>query len=386
MSHIPPIQEAADDLARRLKRSVEVDSPSLHVICASAQHGPIDQSRISSIINRTPPLEPVPWMLGFGIQESTAPVRIPPNDEYGMLGRICIPLRHGGRLVGHLWLIDSPPLTDPEIDVAVAAASSIAELVQRSDSALPNVAEQRGEVARLILSGDEPSLADARQRDWLPGDGALTVRKVLVEAPPEAIRRFGEELARPTFHRPYLVHPEFSSVTLIESPRTAEDTDLVTADLLHAARACDVDITAWGTARAVDGVSAAAALARARFVAEVAKLSGVESLAWGEAGAWRLLFGWELRPETVRAVSPHAAALLDAPTNSYWRTLLTYLDLGRNVTEAAAACFIHRATLHYRLDRAREIMGEATLDDGWETAALHVALKLHGVLESRSER
>ena len=132
-------------------------------------------------------------------------------------------------------------------------------------------------------------------------------------------------------------------------------------------------------------MSAAAALARAKFVADVARLSGVETLAWDDAGAWRLLFGWELRPETVRAISPRAASLLDAPTNSYWRTLLTYLDLGRNVTDAAAATFIHRATLHYRLDRAREIMGEATLDDGWETAALHVALKLHDVLASKSE-
>ncbi|WP_342319379.1 helix-turn-helix domain-containing protein [Corynebacterium mayonis] len=386
MSQIRLIQQAADELAAAIQRAVEVDSPNLHIICASAQalDGGIDEFRIRSILERTPPLEPLPWLLGFGIQQSKEPVRIPPNDNYRMLGRVCIPLWHLGVLVGHLWLIDEPPLEQSCIDTAARAAVKIAELVFRKDGVLSEIAAENSELLRLILSGDEPALAEAKQRDLLPGDGRLTVRKILVDAPPGQVRNFGRELARPILHRPYLVRAESSTVTVVESPRDPADAAAVSAHVSQAAQACDVKVRACGAAEAVGDVSVASAAARARFVAQVASLTSQPALEWANSGAWRLLFGWELNAQTVRAISPHAAQLLDAPANSYWETLLVYLDVGRNVSAAANACFIHRATLHYRLDKARDIIGQAPLQDGWETAALHAALKLHAALQGKA--
>ena len=119
---------------------------------------------------------------------------------------------------------------------------------------------------------------------------------------------------------------------------------------------------------------------QARLMADVAKLFGNEAMSWDEAGAWRLLRGWELTPATVVEMSPDAAVLLDEPRNSYWETLLTYFEHSRNVSETAEALYIHRATLHYRLDRVRDILGPGVLDDGWRCAALYVALKLHAAL------
>lgn len=70
------IQELADDIARQLQCSVEVTTPSINVIAASAQLGAVDSHRVASILERTPPPEPIPWMLSYGIQESSAPVRL----------------------------------------------------------------------------------------------------------------------------------------------------------------------------------------------------------------------------------------------------------------------------------------------------------------------
>src|SRR5699024_11137936 len=79
----------------------------------------------------------------------------------------------------------------------------------------------------------------------------------------------------------------------------------------------------------------------------------------------RLLLGWELTPATVSAISPAAAALIAEGSQFLWETVLEYLDNARNVTATADNLFIHRATLHYRLEKARAVLPQGVLDDGW---------------------
>jgi len=79
------IRAHVDELSEALGRSVAVDDAQLHLLCASAQVGPIDQIRINAIIDRSPPQEPVPWMLGHGIATAREPIRLPANEEHGML-------------------------------------------------------------------------------------------------------------------------------------------------------------------------------------------------------------------------------------------------------------------------------------------------------------
>ncbi len=103
------LQALVDDLARAIGRSVEVDNPQLELLCASAQTGPIDQVRIDAIIDRAPPPGPVPWMLDRNIAASSRPVRLPAYPGFGMLPRICFPIRWYGQLLRYLWLFDEPP-------------------------------------------------------------------------------------------------------------------------------------------------------------------------------------------------------------------------------------------------------------------------------------
>lgn len=86
----------------------------------------------------------------------------------------------------------------------------------------------------------------------------------------------------------------------------------------------------------------------------------------------------------MAAVSDAAQRLLEAGGPGHGETLLAWLDNGRSTTATSEQLFIHRATLHYRLSRAREVLGEPVLDDGWRTTALHVALRLHAALQQTS--
>lgn len=365
------IQNIADECARILRRSVEVTTPAIAVIAASAQIGAIDQHRASSILHRTPPPEPIPWMLSYGIQDAVLPVRLPANPRYDMLPRVVVPLRHQGKLVGYLWSIDEPPLGDAPVVRLGSLLTTLARLIDERDAPLAARAQQLAEMTREVLSGDAAALATARERDLLPSDGALTVHRVLMDGDKRAV---AVELARPLARRPFLVADSHDSLVLIECSRGGEDTAAVMEELRSSCLVAGAQVLARGSAPTAR---------QARLMADVATLRGVESMSWEDAGAWRLLRGWELTPATVVEISPDAAVLLDDPRNSYWHTLLTYFEHSRNVSATAAALYIHRATLHYRLDRVREILGPGVLDDGWRSAALYVALKLHAALEGR---
>ncbi|WP_129720871.1 PucR family transcriptional regulator [Corynebacterium striatum] len=365
------IQELADDIARQLQCSVEVTTPSINVIAASAQLGAVDSHRVASILERTPPPEPIPWMLSYGIQESSDPVRLPANAEYDMLPRVVIPLRHGPELVGHVWIIDEHALSDAALATVSPQLSTLTKLVDERDAYLATRAQQLGDLARDIVAGDESALAIARERDLLPRDGEVLIHRIDVDGD---LVQLSMELARPLRRRPFLALDLHDSLIIVESPRDEQDTKTLIEEVASAALTAGTQIGARGSAPTAR---------RARFMADVARLTGQPAMDWAVAGAWRALLGWDLSPATVRALSPDAALLLDAKRNSYWESLLCYFEHSRNVNDTAAALYIHRATLHYRLDRVREILGSAALEDGWRCAALYMALKLHAALNRR---
>ena len=165
------LQDAVDRLAADLGHAVEVDTPSLEMLVASAQYGAIDTRRVDSILHRTPPPEPIPWLFGHGILDTREPVRIPANSAFDMLARVCVPLRYQGELEGFLWLIDNPPLTDRQISIANAWAEDLAALILG--------ATPKSTLARRIASGDPAAVSEARRRGWLPLDGVLHAHAVL---------------------------------------------------------------------------------------------------------------------------------------------------------------------------------------------------------------
>lgn len=385
------IQALVDLLAHELGRAVAVDNASFEFICASAQIGVIDGRRISAIIDRAPPPEPVPWMLRYGIEEATAPVRLPANPEMDMLARVCFPIRRHHDLLGYLWLFDDPSVSEAEIEQTLRVVHEISSVLAGEEDKPPDIARAIRQHAADVLAGSDGATERASDAGYLPEDGTLTVHIVRIadEAPqpdtPDAgspSRRLQVELSRKRTGRPFLATDNPDVVTVVERSRSGGESRATGDDVVRAATVAGVNIRSMGFAPVDPSTAFELGVARARFAADLASLldRGTNSLAWDDTGAWRLLMGWGLTSATVRAISDDAHLLLSAGTQVHWKTVLAYLDNARNTTRTSQELFIHRATLHYRLARVREILGKDALDDGWRATAAHVALRLHAAL------
>lgn len=382
------IQSLTDELAHELGRSVEVDTPSFEVVCASAQIGVIDNRRIASIIHRAPPPEPVPWILSHGVRTATQPVRLPANPTFEMLPRVCFPVRRDGELCAYLWLFDEPRLTDTEITRVCEFLTPLAALFAHDDG-VDERARLLDSLANGILQGNTDALDRARSGGFLPDDGRLTLHVIRFDIHPDADRagRLQLELSRLHRNRPFLTTLDSGTLVAVERSRSTTDTEAVWDEVRRAAIVSGMSVEAIGSAGIAETGRVQAALRRARFMTEVATLPGIphSQMSWEHAGAWRLLLGWELNETAVHTISDDASRLLFAGDRSYWPTVLAYLNNGRNTNRTATELFIHRATLHYRLERAREIIGEQALGDGWRAASLQVALQLHAALNAQRD-
>lgn len=383
------IQTLVDSLASRLQRSVQVDTPAFYAFCSSPQYGEVDNARVFNVLHREPNPEPIPWLVDNGVQESREPVRLPAHEELDLLPRLCVPLWDGERLCGHIWVIDSPELSDADLKVIASFREPIINhMVARDETFVRRVAEMR-EITRDVALGLDGSLAQAVDNNFLPRRGTIRVHQLTITEAnnahqEDAPERLMMELLRFRRRRPFLVTDNHDGLTIIERSESLDASQLLFDEFQAAAIAVGARIVSRGTSTMNELSGARNTARRASFMATVAALQGLESLTWEKAGAWRLLLGWELTPATVTALSPAASALLSEGSETLWRTVMEYLDNARNVTATAERLFIHRATLHYRLEKAREMMPANTLDDGWECTCLHAALRLHAALESTS--
>lgn len=383
------IQTLVDSLASRLQRSVQVDTPAFYAFCSSPQYGEVDNARVFNVLHREPNPEPIPWLVDNGVQDSREPVRLPAHEELDLLPRLCVPLWDGERLCGHIWVIDSPELSDADLKVITSFREPIINhMVARDEAFVRRVAEMR-EITRDVALGLDGSLAQAVDNNFLPRRGTIRVHQLTITEAnnahqEDAPERLMLELLRFRRRRPFLVTDNHDGLTIIERSESLDASQLLFDEFQAAAIAVGARIVSRGTSTMNELSGARNTARRASFMATVAALQGLESLTWEKAGAWRLLLGWELTPATVTALSPAASALLSEGSETLWRTVMEYLDNARNVTATAERLFIHRATLHYRLEKAREMMPANTLDDGWECTCLHAALRLHAALESTS--
>lgn len=387
------IQSLVDELASKLQRSVQVDTPAFYAFCSSPQYGEVDNERVFNVLHREPNPEPIPWLVSNGVQESREPVRVPAHEEFDLLPRLCVPLWEGERLCGHIWLIDSPEISAADVEVITRYRQPIIDLMAaRDETFVRRVAEMR-EIARDVTLGLDGSLAHAVDNNFLPRRGVirihqLTIREV-AESPAEiaeitdAPERLMLELLRFRRRRPFLVTDNHDGLTIVERSDDEAASQALFDALQAAAVAVGAHIVSRGTSTINELSGARNTARRASFIGTVAALLGHETLTWEDAGAWRLLLGWELTPATVSAISPAANVLLAEGSPTLWETVLEYLDKARNVTATADTLFIHRATLHYRLEKARTLLPEGALDDGWECTCLHAALRLHAALSNK---
>ncbi|MDT3398124.1 PucR family transcriptional regulator, partial [Streptomyces sp. B1866] len=122
---------------------------------------PLDPVRTRSILRRRSTPAVRAWFEGFGIARARHPLRIPPDPAAGVLmGRICLPVRHGGVVYGYVWLLDDGHLADLELggpgappDPRLARAVETTARIGALLAAETRAGAAAGELLRTLLTG-----------------------------------------------------------------------------------------------------------------------------------------------------------------------------------------------------------------------------------------
>ncbi|WP_031505680.1 PucR family transcriptional regulator [Streptomyces megasporus] len=375
----------------------------------------MDPVRTRSILRRRSTARVRAWFESFGITRAVEPVRIPPDPSAGVLrGRICVPVRHGGALLGYIWLLDDGALelTDPRLRDVRAVADRIGALL----AAEARAGARRGELlytlitaapgrraAQAELAGElgtvatgpltvvavapwggeggetagSPGLSGAVAACVVPGAGVPVPRAGAPPAKAEGALAVLVRLLSPGGLDPARAAAE----RLLRSPH---------ADGGRGGREPGVGAVAGigAPCEGLPGVPGAwrQALSAARAARAERRFGPVAR--WDRIGPYRMLtaltaslgdspVGHPGHPGgSPDAGLPDASvrALLEPGRRELARTAEVFLDRAGQAGRTAAALGIHRQTLYYRLSRVEQLTG-LDLDDGEDRLLLHMALK-----------
>lgn len=364
------MQDIADEIARLLDASVTIEDRSFKLLAYGEQSGDIDRVRQESILRRRASAEVRAHFEAYGIATATGPVRIPGLP--GLLGRVCVPLRHRGVNYGYLWLLDAPPAGGSDVPPGASGAltderlAAVAPLVARAAARLAREARGRRVRLRDFFSADPAVRAAA----GVEAEGPVTA--LAVRTPPDGA---GEP---PPLPRGVLTDPGGVPDT---GPGEDADEELL-AVLAPAAQAEEVAHRlrdAYGSAAGVGGPredpdeaweSWQEALHALRVAEHVDRHGPVAS--WPELGVYRLLV--RLSHRELADLAAECAPLTAPVSRDLAHTVETYLDHAGHVQETATALGVHRQTLYYRLSKAESLTG-LDLADGESRLLLHLALK-----------
>lgn len=431
--HKGEYQELVDELSELLGAPATLENRDFELIAFGAydSEGELDASaldpvRTRSILTRRSTAAVRTWFEGFGITRATGPVRIPPTPEAGVYrGRVCLPVRHRGVVLGYVWLLDDDPgPTERQLDAAM-------EVTARIGALLGDEAQHGADLSRELRAvltaerGWQQDMAVAELRTAL-GPRADTLHTVVCVAPwPSAdpddapsVRTVPGATALCTV--PWGTAAQ--SLALLVRLRSA---DVLTPAASAAGRLLDLarqgdgegrrESGAEGHARpgspgpgtpgrgsvgakaagasagnagagvlpvrtAAAGISAArAGLAELGTAWQEASAAARAALAeprlgpvaeWASIGPYRLLTSLP----ADAAHDPAVRALLSPAHRELARTAEVYLDCAGQAGRTAAELGIHRQTLYYRLSRVEQLTG-LDLDDGEDRLLLHMALK-----------
>jgi len=364
------LQDLVDEVSAVLGAPATLEDRdfTLLAFCAHDGTGPatpgatMDTVRARSILGRSSTPEVRAWFESHGIAHATAPVRVPADPAAGILTRLCLPVRAGGRLHGYVWLLDGG-----RTDIGDPGAPGLAEAVALA-----------AEAGRLLAEG-RPGTADlsAALRAALTGP-----------APGRALRELAEALGPATPVTLVALLPAAPGLPAGWSPPGA---GAVPAVLDDGAVAVLLPLPGNGDPRPAGALSAAAlgglpagstagvAAARhgctglttqwheARTAARVAAVDPrlAPAASWPELGAWRQV-------AALPGPDPALAPLLGDPVLA--ATAATWLDCAGSPQRAAAELCIHRQTLYYRLGRIEELTG-LDLADGADRLLLHLGVR-----------
>ncbi|MEU0040885.1 helix-turn-helix domain-containing protein [Streptomyces sp. NPDC006333] len=395
------MQLVADALAARLSRSVAVDDPGLCLLAYTEHAGEVDHQRIESILRRQATPEATAFSYQHGAADSRDVFVEPPAPEIGStIGRIGMPIRYEGRLLGFIWLLESEgSLTGMVADALRAAAGEAAAVLHREYLLRELGRSRERELVRDLLA-DDPALR-GRAAEQATRDGHLVAGPALAfvvtldsanaESPTDR-RRLGIALGLdyvrrrvPARHLALQLDRLDHGVLVVTGPRSESQ---ALGSQLHAQVAagaglggdhCWVGIGGPQASLADVHASYAEALRAAR-IAQITRILG-QVVRDDQLGVYRLLA--ELPADLLRhGLPPGLDRLLEHGNASLKLTLETFLDNAGHVSRTAELLHISRATLYYRLRRIEEV-ADINLDNGEDRLAVHVGLKASRLMRLR---
>jgi GAF domain-containing protein len=391
------LQALVEDLARRIGAPAVLEDHEQRMVVYSAQDGPIDDVRRDSILMRDTRPEVKRWFRQFGIVQASSPLRIPSHPELGILGRLCVPVRFRGRLLGFLFLIDDGRRLDgPDIELVERVSHHAGlllyedELDRRLSASVfshllaPDLEVRQAAAQQLVEQGlaaaDAPHAVVVVRlaNSPVPGPG-----EVIGDAMLELLRR----LVQPGLLQ--MARPDHGVLLVPVAPADDDRQVVITAREASAALARGMSGVRCkphgGDVRVITGIgdpqpqladahhSYREALLAAKVAAAVPTVGDL--VRWRDLGAFRVLV--QVPPgDDVRSscVDPRLQRLIGCD-DDLAGTVETYLDLGCDAKRTAERLRLHRATLYYRLAKAGRLTG-ADLHDGNDRLALHLGFKL----------
>lgn len=397
------LQRIVDGLGRTTRRAVAVTDARGRILAYSSHEGEVDEVRRASILTRQTPAASLAWSRSHGIESSEQPVRIPGNDELGMAPRLCAPVRHDGKLLGYLWLVEDEGLPDvvlPAVEVAADSAAvalhreQLLEVIERGHERellrdlLSMVLEQREQAADELVERDlfAPGAATAvlvarPVRDRLPmSRDDSGVREAVEQALGQARRGLGRRQVL------QLVRHDHGLLVLATDSRRGDAAGTLAATLHEALATALSALPEGGSWRPVVGVGdpvpelaqTLTSHGQALRAAEAAAL--LESFGpvthWSQLGVYQTLMSLPLGELGTGSLHPGLTRLMGLRDADIWLdTLETWFDLGADARAAAVSLSVQRGTLYHRLNRIEQL-ASVDLSRGDDRLALHLGLKL----------
>ncbi|WP_329123246.1 PucR family transcriptional regulator [Streptomyces sp. NBC_01465] len=374
-------QDLADEISALLGAPATLENRDFGLIAFGAHDGEsgfdetaMDPVRTRSILTRKSTVAVRDWFEGFGIARATGPVRIPAAPDAGVFrGRICLPVRHRGVVLGYVWLLDGDPGPTPEqLTAAMEVAARIGTLLSQEAQAGADLSREfaavltaeRGWQRDMAVS----ALAAALGPDATGLHAVVALTPWSADGPP-GVRSIPAAAAACEVP---LTSAGGRAVAVLVRLRSAD----TPAPALTAAGRLLTDAGPGATAGVSGprrGLAELAeswreAVAAARAAAARPGLGPVAQ--WASIGPYRMLTAL---PEGVHR-DPAVRDLLTPVHTELAHTAEVFLDHAGQAGRTAAALGIHRQTLYYRLSRIEQLT-DLDLDEGEDRLLLHMALK-----------
>lgn len=398
----PDLQDLVDEAALVFGAPATLEDREFNLVAVSAHNRAGDAVRQDSIMHRRSTPQVRRYFESFGIAHAAGPVRIPPDAQRGLLGRLCIPVRWQSVTYGYLWLLEDPESgtdaghANPLPELVAAAGRAGIEMARRS-----RLREDLGwKVGDLLSTYPETR---ARAAEEIAESWALSPKAAVTVVSVRGAGRSDSEqsdsvLADPGQSESGRADPVFVNAwrlprTILVGSGEHASTFIVplsaSGDLSPAraiTRSAFAALATPGTPTPVAGIGGpAAGLAQAReswlqarIAARVAAHQGHAGpavLEWPELGVHRLLGLGSDAALREAVLAPGVARLLEDGGPELVRTARAYLDEAGSAQRTAQALGIHRQTLYHRLERIERLSG-LSLDRGADRLQLHLALTL----------